>query len=997
MNSIRTTILCLCLFGATAFPQAQVDVTFRYSPPAGTSGPYYVVGDFNGWSNSTLPLSYTGGNVYIRTVRLNVGGTAGSAIPGSIQYKFYYAGVTSWPNDPLNPRTNSSDNGNSVLYIKDPTIYHLLPNQVSGIVRTATPTVSAYIFPAVGMTLDTSSIAVSVDGTTYTGIGTAYNPATQWLSFKLPDALLSGSHTLRLTAGANTDSVTFTVQAGFVQITNLGNFETRKTQRLLYGIVEDPSVDSVRIVRNGTDTVAAAVTTGKFTVNMDLAPGLNEFRAVAVDSTQAIRVSDAVVYTRVVDTLPKARISITGNGSNVTFSAFPSIGPPHDTGATLLYEWKVPPGNPASLPGVDGSMAEQLSVAAPTTPGDYRVRLVVATSGGSLDTTHAFFRVDANGTLVASSSATVPSWVKKGLIYTIFFKSLTPQGTIAAALPYLPYIKSMGANIIWILPVMENAYPINNGTGPGYNIKDLFKVAPEYGTNAEFKNFVAQAHALGLKIILDVTPNHTSFAHPFVTEARLFRENSPRWDFYVHSVIPHNSNGLGQSLTTDGFNFYSGFSDQLLNYNWNDIDARAYMVNAYEWWIREFDLDGYRLDVYWGPHRRANNGAGGENEMGIPLRQALKDVKSDIFLLAEDNGTGTGSEVIFADQGGGVDSGYDWPLYFDAIRNFAFSAGAVDVLHTKLHNAGYVPGPNASFLRFMENHDEDRIVYFYGSYEKTKPVATAVLLAPGMPMIYGGQEVGHGLGITDFDVRRRGVINWAAAGKSVLQAHYQRLAHIRSQVDAFSGQSIVRLNSGNGLVYAYSRPGTTEDAVVVANMSASAVSATVVIPTAALGGSYSDGTSYVVSDLFHDSTWTSSPSAGTFTMNVDLPAYGSAAFAVATSARTVSVPLVTSIGVRDIDDMFPTTHALEPNFPNPFNPSTEVIYRIAQRTDVSLKVYTILGEEVGTLVQGTLDAGSYRATWNGTDETGRALSSGTYLLRMIAGDQVHVRKMLLIR
>ena len=82
-------------------------------------------------------------------------------------------------------------------------------------------------------------------------------------------------------------------------------------------------------------------------------------------------------------------------------------------------------------------------------------------------------------------------------------------------------------------------------------------------------------------------------------------------------------------------------------------------------------------------------------------------------------------------------------------------------------------------MRFLENHDEDRISSVYGSYEKTKPVATAYMLAPGMPMIYAGQEVGFGLGISNYDGRRRGVIDWNFGGKPVLQAHYQRLATIR--------------------------------------------------------------------------------------------------------------------------------------------------------------------------------------------------------------------------
>jgi glycosidase len=236
---------------------------------------------------------------------------------------------------------------------------------------------------------------------------------------------------------------------------------------------------------------------------------------------------------------------------------------------------------------------------------------------------------------------------------------MSDAGTLNAAAQRLSIIHDMGFNIIWMMPVMVNAYPINNQGGPGYNIIDFYNVAPEYGTNQDFKNFVSQAHSLGMKVILDVTPNHTSRFHPWSADAHANKQKSPYWNWYEHTLIPHNTNGLGQMLDADGFNYYSGFSDQLLNYNWTDIDARAEMISVYKYWIKEFGIDGYRFDVYWGPHRRY-----GEQYMGKPVRDALKHIKPNILLLAEDDGTGVGTETIYADYSsgginGGVDAAYD--------------------------------------------------------------------------------------------------------------------------------------------------------------------------------------------------------------------------------------------------------------------------------------------------------------------------------------------------
>ena len=191
---------------------------------------------------------------------------------------------------------------------------------------------------------------------------------------------------------------------------------------------------------------------------------------------------------------------------------------------------------------------------------------------------------------------------------------------------------------------MKNAFPINNGPGPGYNIVDFYNVAPEYGTNQDFKNFVAQAHGLGMKVILDVTPNHSSRFHPWSADAHTFKTNSVYWYWYEHATITSNTNGLGDCLDADSFNYYCGFSEQILNFNWTDADMRAEMINVYKYWITQMGVDGYRLDVYWGPHRRY-----GEANMGKPVREALQPQARHPPLSSEDDGTGAGTEVIYAD------------------------------------------------------------------------------------------------------------------------------------------------------------------------------------------------------------------------------------------------------------------------------------------------------------------------------------------------------------
>ena len=989
------------LTAVMAHAQDSVEVVFRYKPALTTPSIVFVPGEFNGWGpNSNGYISPAAPSrmdfdaptgTWIKAVRLRVGfaGTAPKGIAGAYQYKFNEGGST-WLADPLNPRINSSDAGNSYLYPTDPTIYQFVPNQVSGMVKTSNPVISAYLFPKIGSTLDTAALSLRVDSTLYRGIGKSYDPLSKKFSLTSPIALSNGIHRAWLTVGGVTDSVSFVVQAGAVQITNLGNYTTRKSTRIVYGALEDTSIHSVRLVRNGIDTMTVSAAGGQFEASVPLVEGLNVLKAVIRSQSGSTQVSDPVSISYFVNHAPTAEIFMISTGSGLVINAQGSSDPDVGQAEQLKFRWSADAANPQSLTTLSGATTAQVVVPLPNAKGDYFFTLVAEDPDGNKDTTRSYFTVLPNGGLETTSFSSSPRWARQGRLYELFFKSMTPQGTIRAALPYLPYFRSIGVNILWVMPVMENAAPMNNRSGTGYNIKNFFKVAPEYGTNDDFKEFVRQAHAQGLRVILDVTPNHTSYMHPFVVEARQYRKNSPYWDYYQHTVINHNTNGLGQSTTSDGFVYYSGFSNQLLNYNWSDVDARTCMIEVYKWWVKEFDLDGYRFDVYWGPHRRAGGGAGNELEMGNPVRKALRKIKPDIFLLAEDDGTGSGTEVIFGDRNGGVDAGYDWALYGGAIKPFAFEAASIENLHSRYYNSNFYPGPNALFLRFMENHDEDRIVAVpsYGSYEKTMPLATSLFTVPGLPMIYSGQEVGFGLGISDYDGRRRGVIDWNASGKATLLRHYQRLAQIRSQFSALWTQKLYRLQSGSPYVYAYVRPDASGDAVVAVNFSGTAQPVQLTLTTQTLESQTTDGKPYYLNDLYNDTSYVLAFQGGQSTLAALLPPYGSLICVKSDSMKRLTVSPLVSVEKEGLPEEF----RLNQNYPNPFNPSTTISYQVSSVSLVRLSVSDLLGRTIATLVERTQGPGSYTVRWNAEQ-----FPSGMYFCRLIAEDQGYGGKSLQVR
>jgi len=368
-------------------------------------------------------MQYVGGP-WTRLARLAVGGNpspASNGVPGGWQYKFYYSGVGDWPNDPLNHHINPRDPANNTfVYVKDPTIFHFLPNQrypVGGIVTTTTPQISAYIYPKVGATVDTASITLSIDGIAVTGLGADYSFSTKQLVYALPSPLLNGPHTVVLQAaskagGMNADTVSFYVRTGFVQLLNQSRVSTWESQWTLYGSVNDATVGSAKVVRNGVDTFSVSVVNKSFVYAASLVEGTNMFTAVA-DSAGVRKVSSPVAILRMVNHSPWAVISYGDSGSTITLRADSSSDPDSGQSALLSFRWSVDQSNPFPISGVDGSTLGQIAVAKPAVPGEYYFGLIATDPDGHSDTTRNYFTINSDGSVSYSTLAGNPSWDTK--------------------------------------------------------------------------------------------------------------------------------------------------------------------------------------------------------------------------------------------------------------------------------------------------------------------------------------------------------------------------------------------------------------------------------------------------------------------------------------------------------------------------------------------------------------------------------------------------------
>ena len=1016
-RSLFFSAMLIVIFMMPATAQTSVQIKFRYFPDALYPRVHFP-GTFNNWgpnASGTIvaetpsqadSLDSTTG-LWEKTVALS---------PGTYQYKIYRQ-ISSTPNnwswilDPLNRSvfTETSGNQNSLLVVDSLVLFQVcaypytLETNTGGpkfICRSNVPLLSAGIFQPANSPQVT--ILAKVDDVPISNPLNYFDVTSGIFTYK-PAGLADGMHTflLLISNGSTikTDSVSFEVRARPIQI-QTPSFTTRKPAYITAGIVLKPdgsgldsSLSSITVTVKGIAKIVQ-VANGLFLDTTTIDEGRNWI----IVSTSLGK--DSVLVNRIVNHTPFAEATAKLSGISVTLDASMSSDP---DGQTLTnFKWLDDPIFPL---GLNGATTVSVSVSKPPMPGEYYYGLIVTDPDGNADTTRSYFIVKSDGSITNPAIASNPEWAKRGRIYFLFPKAASSAGTFNAAALRLQNIKDLGFNIIWMMPVMINAYPINQKGGPGYNIIDFYNVAPEYGTNQDFINFISQAHALGIKVILDVTPNHTSRFHPWSVDAHMNKQKSPYWNWYEHNNQPSSqTNNLGSSLDADGFNYYSGFSDQLLNYNWTDVDAQAEMINVYKYWIKEFGLDGYRFDVYWGPHRRY-----GEQYMGKPVRDALKHIKPDILLLAEDDGTGSGKETIYADYSsgginGGVDAAYDFKLFFNQIRGFDFTSTAVDNLNGDILNGGFYPGPNSLYMRFMESQDEDRIAYVYSAngsldatttFMKTMPMASALFTIPGIPMIWNGQEVGKGYGDGNFDSRRRGTIDWNFSGKTLLTPHYQKLAQIRGQFKAFSTQQIKRLSSSDPLVYAFSRAYTREDGIVAVNFGPSSANVTISFSVSDLSGWVEGGKSYIVTDLYNNQTYPVTFNAGGSTsLNLTIPAYGTSVCILSDSTKQVVI--ATGVG-NDRSEMIPVKLQFYQNYPNPFNPSTIIQFDLPKQGQVKIQIYNVLGKTVAEVTNAMYSAGSHQVVWNGRTDTGMQASSGAYFVRFQSGVVTDIKKIMLIK
>ncbi len=199
-------------------------------------------------------------------------------------------------------------------------------------------------------------------------------------------------------------------------------------------------------------------------------------------------------------------------------------------------------------------------------------------------------------------------WWMKGVVYQVYPRSFQDSdgdgiGDLAGIRRRLDYLKWLGIDALWISPIYPS--PMKDF---GYDISDYCGVDVTFGTLADFDALIGEAHALGLKLILDFVPNHTSDQHPWFVESRASR-TSPKRDWYIwrdprpDGGPPNNwiSNFGGSAWQFDeasGQYYYHAFLREQPDLNWRNAGVRAAMHDVLRFWL-DRGVDGFRVDVIW--------------------------------------------------------------------------------------------------------------------------------------------------------------------------------------------------------------------------------------------------------------------------------------------------------------------------------------------------------------------------------------------------------------
>jgi cyclomaltodextrinase / maltogenic alpha-amylase / neopullulanase len=523
-------------------------------------------------------------------------------------------------------------------------------------------------------------------------------------------------------------------------------------------------------VEVGARAFPAQTQAGRLHAEVELSAGPNTLRAVcSTRDGQALR-SQPVRYWVRLRAGPIARASARLTIGQLTLDARLSSASESQPAKLVDYAWFAD-----DAPIAHGELC---TIAAPTAPGRHQYELRVTDARGRSDRARAEVAIAPLGT---------PAWPDDAIVYGVMPPAFGPAGLpdVTAALASLA---ELGVDTLWLSPVFEA--PAHDF---GYAVTDYFHVRAEYGGDSALTALIREAHRLQLRVLLDLPANHTSREHRYFIQQAAQGRRSHYYGFYARDR---------RGQPTHYFDW-----DNLFNLDYHNPEVARFMLEVGEHWVRDFDVDGYRIDAAWGVRER-------DPEFWPRFAAALHRVQPEALLIAE----ASVRDPYYLSHG--FDIAYDWgqelghPAWE---RVFDSEFGIPRRLQAALEAA---PGGRA--LRFLNNNDTGkRFITRHG--EALTRVATAALLTlPGIPCLYTFDEVGAEFEpyITLHPLRTQ---------NAALREFHERWIGLRRTQPALSGAGFEPVFVGDEL-YAYLRSSADQVLLVLLNFSNRAVERNLALP-----------------------------------------------------------------------------------------------------------------------------------------------------------------------
>lgn len=398
----------------------------------------------------------------------------------------------------------------------------------------------------------------------------------------------------------------------------------------------------------------------------------------------------------------------------------------------------------------------------------------------------------------------VPGWVRGAVMYYVlpdrFYPgdgrawkqtddlSIPMGGTLRGVRDKLDYIQSMGFNCLWLMPWMAGP------TYHKYGATDFYAIDPDFGTEQDLRDLIADAHQRGMRVLVDFVGNHCSDQHPFFLEAQANPNSKYRDWFYFRN------DGTYQS-------FFGG--GELPHLCHDNPEARKYIIDLACHWVREYGIDGYDLDYAIGPAL----------EFWTEFSRAVREVSRDVVIFTEGVTT---PEALLTFQGH-VDGCQDFAWCQAARRTFGSGKLTVAEFERFLSGSDRFFPNNFIAPLMIDNHNMNRFLFVAGNDQRKLRLAAACQYSMSQPLsVWAGTEMGmsqrRDSAHSDLNDIRHATA-WDAMNEDTV-AWFRKLGALRAAHSSLRhGQRIPLVADSTTGVLAYEKRSDTDRCVVVLNVS----------------------------------------------------------------------------------------------------------------------------------------------------------------------------------